>query len=189
MIDPNTRKRLLELARKAVQAEVRGGPAPDLTAYADIEVPHSGAFVTLHKDGHLRGCIGTFRPLGTIAQTIAEMGRSAVHDPRFVVMPLRAADLPDVQIEISVLGPLEPTDDPLSLETGRHGIYVRRGYAGGCFLPQVATEQGWDAETFLTECCRGKAGLAPDAWKQPGTEVSLFTAEVFGEADPDAGRD
>jgi uncharacterized protein len=79
-----------------------------------------------------------------------------------------------------VLSPLERTTDPLSLRLGVDGIYIRRGYAAGCFLPQVATETGWTTEEFLSQCCSHKAGLPPDAWKDPKTEVYLFTAEVFG---------
>ena len=96
---------------------------------------------------------------------------------------MRVAELQEIDIEISVLSPLEKTDDPLSLELGKHGIYIKKGFAGGCFLPQVATETGWNKEQFLSQCCGGKAGLPPDAWKQADTEVFLFTAEVFGEKD------
>jgi len=75
---------------------------------------------------------------------------------------------------------LKRTDNPLSLRLGIDGIYIKKGYASGCFLPQVATETGWDKEEFLSYCCAHKAGLTPDAWRDPETEVYLFTAEVFG---------
>ncbi|MFW5915583.1 MAG: AMMECR1 domain-containing protein [Planctomycetota bacterium] len=82
---------------------------------------------------------------------------------------------------MSVLSPLEKTGDPMELELGTHGIYVQKGRRTGCFLPQVATETGWSKEEFLQRCCSGKAGLSPDAWKDPDTDVYLFTAEVIGE--------
>jgi uncharacterized protein (TIGR00296 family) len=105
---------------------------------------------------------------------------SASKDPRFFGYPLTAKDLRDLDIEISVLSPLERTDNPLGLRLGVDGIYIKRGYASGCFLPQVATETGWTTEEFLSYCCSHKAGLPSDAWKDPRTEVYLFTAEVFG---------
>jgi uncharacterized protein (TIGR00296 family) len=93
---------------------------------------------------------------------------------------LTVDELNQLGIEISVLSPLERTDDPLSLRPGTDGIYIKKGFASGCFLPQVATEAGWSKEEFLSYCCAHKAGLSSDAWKDPDTEVYLFTAEVFG---------
>jgi uncharacterized protein (TIGR00296 family) len=90
-------------------------------------------------------------------------------------------ELPGLRIEISVLSPMVRTTDPLSLIPGVHGVYIRRGGRSGCFLPQVAAEQKWDRETFLARCCEDKAGLPPDAWKEPETEVYLFGAEAFEE--------
>ncbi len=105
---------------------------------------------------------------------------SATSDPRFFGNPVTPAELEDLDIEISVLSPLKKTDDPLSLRLGIDGIYIKRGCTSGCFLPQVATETGWNKEQFLSYCCAHKAGLSANAWKDPATEVYLFTAEVFG---------
>jgi AmmeMemoRadiSam system protein A len=116
-----------------------------------------------------------------LIELVVEMAEaSASKDPRFFDHPLSVRDLGNLEIEISVLSPLARTDDPLSLRLGVDGIYIKRGYAAGCFLPQVATETGWSKEEFLSFCCSHKAGLPPDAWKDPKTEVYLFTAEVFG---------
>ena len=113
--------------------------------------------------------------------TAAEMAKaSATSDPRFFSDPITAEELDQLDIEISVLSPLQRTMDPLSLRLGVDGIYIKRGYATGCFLPQVATETGWSKEEFLSYCCSHKAGLPADAWKGPKTEVYLCTAEVFG---------
>lgn len=172
---------MLKLARQAVLADLRHEALPALETYACEAVDHSGAFVTLKNGGRLRGCIGTFRPLGTLPETIGEMAPAAARDPRFVGNPVTADEMGDIRIELSVLSSAERTDDPLSLEVGVHGVLISKGAHRGCFLPQVATEMGWDAETFLTMCCQSKAGLSANAWQDPATEVSLFTAEVFGE--------
>lgn len=144
---------------------------------------HRGAFVTLEekRDGGLRGCIGRItgdRPLGEVVRAVAVS--AAVDDPRFpAVAP---EELPELRIEISVLG--EPSSfepvDPATLVTGRDGLMVRRGNALGLLLPQVATEHGLGPDAFLTAVCR-KAGLAPQAWREPGTQVFTFQADVFGE--------
>ena len=106
---------------------------------------------------------------------------SATRDSRFSANPITAKELDELDIEISVLSPLEKTDDPLSLRIGIDGIYIVKAGRTGCFLPQVATETGWTTEEFLSNCCGHKVGLEPDAWKESDTEVYLFTAEVFGE--------
>ena len=111
----------------------------------------------------------------------SRIAEAATGDQRFVFDRITPSELKQLEIEISVLSPLEKTDDPLSLELGNHGIYIRRGSQAGCFLPQVATELGWSKEQFLSRCCADKIGLKPDAWKDPDTEVLLFTAEVFSE--------
>jgi AmmeMemoRadiSam system protein A len=112
---------------------------------------------------------------------VAEMAKSsATSDPRFFADPVTPRELNQLDVEISVLSPLKRTDDPLSLRLGVDGIYIKRDRLSGCFLPQVATETGWSKEDFLSFCCAHKAGLPADAWKDPDTEVYLFTAEVFG---------
>ena len=105
---------------------------------------------------------------------------SATGDPRFFADPVTAGELEQLDIEISVLSPLRRTSEPLSLRLGADGIYIKKGGASGCFLPQVAEEAGWGKEEFLSYCCAHKAGLPADAWKEADTEVYLFTADVFG---------
>lgn len=180
LLDAQTRTRLLNAARAAIERELFGArePEPD-QPWPPMEP--SGAFVTLRKRGRLRGCIGTFVPQGDLVATVRSMAAAAANDPRFVGLPISAAEMKDISIEISVLSPLRRIDDPLDFELGRHGIYVKRGGHVGCFLPDVATEEGWDKETFLSECCGHKAGMKAQAWKQPGTEVHVFTVEKFGD--------
>lgn len=181
-MDEAIKRRLLALARQFVECEVQGAAVPPIEPDWP-ELVHAGVFVTLRANRQLRGCIGTFSPRGTLPQTIREMVCEACHDPRFVTCPVRRDELPDLRIEISVLSPLERTHDPCSLKIGWHGIYIRRGHQIGCFLPQVATEMRWDVETFLSQCCSGKAGLPSYAWQDRDTEVYLFTTEGFCEGE------
>lgn len=172
---------LLKIARDTVGAVITGAPLtkpqsddPELNA-------RCGCFVTLKNKGQLRGCIGQFTSEVPLIQLVAEMAKtSATGDPRFFADPITEDELEKLDIEISVLSPLKQTDDPLSLQLGVDGIYIKKGFSSGCFLPQVATEAGWSKEEFLSYCCAHKAGLQADAWKDPDTEVYLFTAEVFG---------
>ena len=141
-------------------------------------------FVTLKTRGRLRGCLGHFEADAPARERVREMARASVlDDPRFGGDRIRPDELDRVEIEISVLHPREKVDDPLSIELGRDGISIRRGARTGCFLPQVATETGWTKEQFLSNCCSHKAGLDPDAWRDPETEVQRFRAEVFGDKD------
>lgn len=181
-ISAEDRSRLVALARAAVEAAVTGKPIPKPQDLAGLLAEPRGAFVTLTNKGRLRGCIGTFHPRGPLGQMVVEMGQSAARDPRFVWDPITPEELPEVTLEVSVLSPLQETHQPFSLkelQIGTHGIYIVRGNRAGCFLPEVATDQGWNAEQFLTECCRGKAGLPADAWKMIDTKVYLFTSEKF----------
>ena len=180
-MDDKQKQTLLKVAHDTLEAVISRRPvqkpASDDPA---LNVP-GGCFVTLKNHGRLRGCIGQFVSEEPLIELVAEMARaSATSDTRFLADPITARELNQLDIEISVLSPLKRTDDPLSLRLGIDGIYIKKGYASGCFLPQVATETGWDQEEFLSYCCAHKAGLRPDAWRDPETEVFLFTAEIFG---------
>lgn len=173
------RGKLVALARSAVKAQVTGGPRPHVKEPTGVLAEQRGCFVTLTNHGRLRGCIGTFAPDRPLAEMIVEMGMAAARDPRFVHNPISEEDLNHLTVEVSVLSPLAPTDEPEKLTIGEHGIYIVAPMGAGCFLPEVATDMGWDARQFLTECCAGKAGLPPDAWRRPDTKVYLFTSEKF----------
>ncbi|WP_456433982.1 AmmeMemoRadiSam system protein A [Thermosulfuriphilus sp.] len=170
---------LLKIARQAIAARLEGR---QLT-FPEISSPKLktslGAFVTLHIRGQLRGCIGTFFPQGPLYQTVAQMAQEAAFsDPRFP--PLSRAEFPQIDIEISVLSPMERIRGVEEIEVGRHGLYIIRGLNRGVLLPQVATEYGWDRYTFLDHTCL-KAGLPPGCWQDPETEIYVFTAEIFSE--------
>lgn len=181
-ISAQERATLVALARQSVAHTVAGGPPPAAPALGGVLGEPRGCFVTLTNRDALRGCIGTFHPHGPLAESVVEMAAAAARDPRFIYYrPITPGELPHLTVEVSVLGPLEPIADPLSLQIGTHGIYIIHGGSAGCFLPEVATDQGWDAREFLTQCCAGKAGLPPDAWRDPQAKVFVFTSEKFSE--------
>jgi AmmeMemoRadiSam system protein A len=168
---------VVELARRSVVATVTGTPPPALT----VTLPDaSGVFVTIKRRGELRGCLGTLQCHRGLAGEVARCAAdAATEDPRFP--PVSVDELPDVAVEVSVLGPLEPIDprDPGAIIIGRHGLVAERGARRGLLLPQVATEWGWNVEQFLRQTCL-KAGLDPDAW-QRDARISRFEAEVIDE--------
>jgi AmmeMemoRadiSam system protein A len=141
---------------------------------------HYGAFVTLHNSGRLRGCIGMIEGRQPLFETIIEMAIEASrNDPRF--LPVEPEEIGALDIEISVLTPKRRIKSIDEIELGKHGVIVKRGNAGGVYLPQVATETGWTKEQFMESLCSGKAGLPPDSYKDSKTEIYVFEAEVFGE--------
>lgn len=176
------KKQLLTVARNAVIAAV-AGKKPQKTPSSEPELnAHCGCFVTLKNKDELRGCIGQFIADRPLIELVSDMAvAAATGDPRFIHNPITPKEVNDLDIEISVLSPLKKTDNPLNLQLGIDGIYIKKGFASGCFLPQVATETGWSKEEFLSYCCSHKAGLKPDAWKDKNTDVFLFTAEIIEE--------
>ena len=140
----------------------------------------AGAFVTLRtKRGDLRGCIGSIRAVEPLYRAVVSSSISAAfHDPRF--FPVRADEMPRLELEISVMGPIEQVRNVEEIEVGRDGLIISRGRYAGLLLPQVATEYGWDRQTFLDQTCI-KAGLEPGAWRSEQTRIEKFAAEVFGE--------
>ncbi len=180
-VSDEDRARLVSLARSSVESQVKGADSQPPEVLDGILGEPLGCFVTLTNKGRLRGCIGTFRPQGPLGATIVEMGRSAAVDPRFVMNPITPAELDELTVEVSVLSALEEKAEPEKLEIGKHGIYIIGRGTAGCFLPEVATDMGWSAEEFLSNCCQSKAGLPSDAWRQPDTKVYLFTSEKFDQ--------
>jgi len=146
----------------------------------------AGAFVTLHLRKRLRGCIGQLPGEQDLSWVVGHCAQSAaLEDPRFE--PVRPDEVADIEIEISVLS--QPLDTlPEMIEAGKHGIIVSHGWQRGVLLPQVATQFHWDGIRFLEETCE-KAGLAREAWKDPGVRIQTFTAEVFSESDYPAEKE
>jgi len=179
-IPPDSQKRLLQLSRETLEGFVLRWERQDCR----IDDPYLltsryGAFVSLHKGEELRGCIGTCFPTNPLYETVVEMTRAAAsRDHR--VPPIIASELPAIHIEISVLSPPDLVNDPRSVEVGRHGLHIQSRERRGVLLPQVATQYGWDLETFLAQACL-KVGLPKNAWKWPETRISRFTALILGE--------
>ncbi len=176
-MNESEKKILLDLARRSVQAAAGGTALPEVPD-EDVCNRAGGAFVTLKVNSRLRGCIGHFAGLGTLGATVRAMaGEAAVADPRFI--PVSPGEVNRLSIEISVLSPMERIDAD-DVVPGTHGLYIRRGHRAGTLLPQVASAEGWDRETFLAHTCM-KAGLQPEAYLEKGTEILAYTAEVFSE--------
>jgi AmmeMemoRadiSam system protein A len=175
------RQRLLQIARDAIVSHVEGASVAARAAPAESAALQraAGAFVTIHHHGELRGCIGHLeanQPLPAVVRQCAVAACSA--DPRFP--PVNAGELSGLDIEVSLLGPLEPLRLPEEIEVGRDGLLIEQGWQRGLLLPQVASERRWDREMFLAQTCH-KAGLPRDAWKR-GAKIWRFEAEVFGES-------
>jgi AmmeMemoRadiSam system protein A len=174
------KRRLLTLARSVIGRDlgvenVPGEPDLDDPVFSE----KYGVFVTLHIDGQLRGCIGNIQGDRPLRDGVRTMARSAAfHDPRFPA--LTAREYPLIDIEISVMSPIEKVESIDDIKVGRDGLIISRGYHSGLLLPQVATEQRWDTYTFLQNTCF-KAGLQHDAWQKEDTVIEKFSALVFGE--------
>jgi AmmeMemoRadiSam system protein A len=168
---------LLRLARQALEDSVRECRLAEIDEPPEALRQPCGAFVSLHKGGHLRGCIGYVEALKPLFAAVRECAAAAaLRDPRFE--PVVPKELPALRLEISVLSPLVDIH-PDQIEVGRHGLLVSRGAQRGLLLPQVAVEWKWDRVQFLEETCL-KASLPPDAWRK-GARIQAFTAQVFEE--------
>jgi len=180
MLNSQQRKKLLGIARSSISEYLQTGRKMELSETDPVLKKEMGAFVTLNKHAELRGCIGNLSGSQPLYLTIRDMAvEAAIDDPRFSALNL--PELKDVEIEISVLTPLKRVDSAEKIILGKHGVLVRKGYQSGVFLPQVATETGWNKEEFLNTLCGQKAGLPQDAWKDKNTELYIFEAEVFSE--------
>jgi AmmeMemoRadiSam system protein A len=169
---------LLQIARNSVRSYLfnESSRLPDVPV--GLLTEPRGIFVSIHKDGELRGCIGNVHPAGPLFRSVAECAiAAAVGDPRF--MPMMSGELDEVEFEISVLSIMQRVQNVADIEVGRHGLLISKKNARGLLLPQVAATYGWSRERFLDETCR-KAGLGPDDWKD-GATIHCFSAFVFRE--------
>lgn len=171
---------LLGIARLTMEEYVSKGETPELNTSGfseNIKTP-CGAFVTLNKDGQLRGCIGNFEPTDPLYLVIQRMAIAAsTRDHRF--SKVKEEEFDDIELEISVLTPMKKIESIDEIELGRHGIYIKKGKSSGTFLPQVATETGWSLEEFLGHCARDKARIGWEGWKT--ADIYIYEALVFHE--------
>jgi AmmeMemoRadiSam system protein A len=174
------RRSLLEMARRAIVDAVSlqkpAGGIPRTGVFAEKR----GVFVTLHLRRRLRGCIGVVEAYEPLGEAVARCAAgAALNDPRF--SPVRPEEIEELQIELSLLSPLEPVL-PENIEIGKHGLLISKGTKRGLLLPQVAVEHKLGREQFLEETCR-KAGLPAEAWREPETQIFGFCCEVFSDAE------
>ncbi|MDZ7738726.1 MAG: AmmeMemoRadiSam system protein B [Bacteroidales bacterium] len=171
---------LLNIARETLDNILNNKAEPECQ---ESELPAAlldelGAFVSIYKNGKLRGCVGRFMPPDPLCQTVQSMARAAAfNDSRFD--PLKKEELDDISIEISVLSPLKKIEDIEEIELGKHGVYLKKGYRSGTFLPQVAKGRDWTLTDFLGHIARDKAGLGWTGWKD--ADIYIYEAFVFGE--------
>jgi AmmeMemoRadiSam system protein A len=178
------RRQLLDLARAAVEAAVKGEQEPvlDRAALTPELLAPAAAFVTIHEHGELRGCVGLMRFEVPLWENVREAAAAAaLDDARF--LPVSESELSDLELEVSVLDPLVELRDPAGFEAGRHGIVVERDGRRALLLPQVAAEMGWGAEQMLEAVCR-KAHLAGHAWREAGTRLYVFESACYSEHSP-----
>lgn len=179
VLTDDEKRELLRIARATLREYFHTGRIPPGKPHRDSLTAEAGAFVSLHREGVLRGCIGKQQETTALFRTIQEMTiAAATRDPRFD--PVDEDEVEDIDIEISVLGGATTLRSPADIEIGAHGLAIEHQGRRGLLLPQVASKNGWDAETFLAEVCR-KAGLDEDAWKQPDAVVQVFPAQVFND--------
>lgn len=180
MLNEKQQKVLLGIARKTIEEYIRSGKIPEFNVKDPLLKEKRGVFVTLHKKGMLRGCIGYIMPMEELYKAVSKMAiQSSTGDPRFP--PVSPEEFDEIEIEISVLTVPERINSVDEIEMGKHGVIVKKGYNQGVFLPQVATETGWSKEEFLNRLCYDKAHLPEDAWKDKDTEIYTFSAQVFAE--------
>lgn len=179
MLNDGQKKRLIEIARKTMEIYIKEGKIAEFKEEDPALLRVQGAFVTLHKGGELRGCIGNIIGQDPLYLTVRDMAiESATRDPRFT--PVTAAELKDIKIEISVLSEPRAVTKLDEIKMGTHGVILKQGFNSAVYLPQVALETGWTRDEFLANLSH-KAGLPPNSWKEKRTELLTFTAQVFEE--------
>ena len=176
ILSDDDKKALKDIALKSIKDSLDGKPIAQPTLHSSALISKCGAFVSLHKYGRLRGCIGHFGEDYPLHEIVARMARAAAfEDPRF--MPVTSDELADIDIEISVLTPMRRIQSIDEFQLHRHGIYIKKGYRSGTFLPQVADEVNWTKEEFLGHCAQDKAGIGWDGWRD--AELYVYEAIVF----------
>ena len=180
MLSSEQKQILLKVARETIETYIKTGKTPTFKIVDSPLNEENGSFVTLHKKGQLRGCIGNIIGKLPLWETVRDMTiESATDDPRFPAVTEN--ELEQIDIEISVLTHPKRIKNIDEFHLGEHGVIIKRGSDQGVFLPQVAKETSWSKEEFLSSLCSHKADLSPDAWKDKTTEIHIFSAQVFGE--------
>lgn len=178
-LSEDEKKELLTIARKTLESYLNNKKIPEFKVSSENLKKRYGVFVTLEKFGELRGCIGYIEGIKPLYEGVIDNAiNAALRDPRFPPVSLR--ELKDIKIEITILSPFKKIEDINKIVVGRHGIFIKRGFSQGLLLPQVATEYGWDRETFLKHACL-KAGLEPNCYQDKDTEIYIFEGLIISE--------
>src|SRR5688500_2598564 len=187
VLSPQQQRVLLDAARDAIRRKLAGQPGPpddEQAPPADrVLAEPAGCFVTLHsrRTHELRGCVGRLDAVDPLLTAVRRSAANVLSDPRFSTDPIRLDELPDLDLDVSVLSPLRSAPGPLEFDLTNEGVYLTWGEArAGCFLPQVARETGWSKEQLLARLCVEKMGLPPTAWQDPRAKLFVFTTLVIG---------
>lgn len=174
---------LLNLARRTIRAALSGIEVPGLPPHPELQA-RAGCFVSLHQayDHRLRGCVGRLDAKSPLVEIVSEMSLGVLEDPRFLTDPVRIDELHSLNIELSILSPLQPMASPLEFDLLNEGIYLTHSGRSGCFLPQVARETRWSREQLLARLCVEKLGVSGLAWKHEETRAYSFKTWVIGPA-------
>jgi len=177
------KKKLFTVARESIVCALKGEKSPDFSVEESNLLVRRGVFVTLMNQGRLRGCIGHFGADTPLHEIVSQMAvAAATQDYRFSYNPVTLEEMDEIDIKISVLSEMKKVDSIEEIEVGKHGIWIRQGGRGGTYLPEVATEMGWDRIEFIEHCCVEKAGLSRDAWKK-GADIYIYSSQVLSEKD------
>ncbi|HEY1683772.1 MAG TPA: AmmeMemoRadiSam system protein A [Tepidisphaeraceae bacterium] len=173
---------LLRIALNVIRASLRGERYNPASEVNPLLMQPAGCFVSLHDNTthQLRGCIGSLDASRPLLHAIIGSAASVLEDPRFGHFPVTLAELPQLELELSALSPLQPAENPLAFDPQTEGLYLTIAGRSGCFLPQVAKDTGWGREQLLTRLCTEKMGLPAIAWKMPEAKLQTFTAMVIG---------
>jgi AmmeMemoRadiSam system protein A len=182
-ISGQTRQQILDAACDVIARRLRGqGGGTENIGDDPILRQNCGCFVSIHRAGNhaLRGCIGILHSDRPLLESLAGAAEASLKDPRFVDQPILCSELPLLEVEVTVLGPLRRVVTPMDFDPLMHGIFLTVGDRSGCFLPQVGRETGWTRQQLLSRLCTEKLGLPSEAWRNPAASLQIFDAEVIG---------
>jgi AmmeMemoRadiSam system protein A len=176
------RRILLDTVRQTIRSTL-GGESPSTNPVADpILREPAGCFVSLHTSANhrLRGCVGRLDAKDELILAVQHAAQNVLKDPRFADSPVRLEELPQLEIEITVICPMQPARDCRDFDPLEDGIYLKIENRGGCFLPQVGRETGWSREKLLTRLCEEKLGVPGDRWLDESAQLMKFRAIIVG---------
>ena len=181
-LSPHQQRQLLDLSRCVIRRTLGDGSAQEPAITDQALEARASCFVSLHNldDHHLRGCIGQIRADGPLKQCVIEMSEGVLDDRRFRSTPVQLDELSRLELEITVLSPLEQAAGPLDFDLLEHGIYLKCAGQTGCFLPQVARQTRWSKEQLLNRLCQEKMDLEASAWQRPEARLYRFTTLIVG---------